>query len=328
MRRFGRTAIVGLVILSMAVNSTLACHFFRRRCCAPCYRPCVVTCRPCESSCSTPVYGTVDSGAMPYTSEMQVTEPAEAVVETPKPALPKTETLPPPAPAKPAQPPAPAAPAVVNEEPAPAVEPPPAEPPAEEEPAPVVAEDTAPEVAPDKAAPAEKPAKPAADEVDDLFAEDPADAKAPAADEAPAEEAAPEEKPAAEGDDAVDDLFDDAGAEEKKPAEEAAPAEEPAEKAAPEEKPAEEGDDLFGDGAQLQPASSDATTEEASDYRLWTDNTGRYQVTAKLVVVLDGKVRLQKETGRFTTVSFDRLSTADLDLVLRHNKIAANARSF
>ncbi len=51
--------------------------------------------------------------------------------------------------------------------------------------------------------------------------------------------------------------------------------------------------------------------------RLWTDNTGKYQVRARLVMVHDGKVRLQKETGRFTTVPFQRLSMADLAFVRR-----------
>ncbi len=50
-------------------------------------------------------------------------------------------------------------------------------------------------------------------------------------------------------------------------------------------------------------------------YRTWTDDTGSFKVNAKLVVVLDGKVRLQKETGKFTTVPFDRLSSGDLKFV-------------
>jgi hypothetical protein len=45
--------------------------------------------------------------------------------------------------------------------------------------------------------------------------------------------------------------------------------------------------------------------------REWTDNSGRFKVNAKLVLVLDGKVRLLKETGRTTTVALDRLSKDD-----------------
>jgi hypothetical protein len=52
--------------------------------------------------------------------------------------------------------------------------------------------------------------------------------------------------------------------------------------------------------------------------RLWTDNTGKHQVRARLVMVLDGKVRLEKETGRFTTVPFERLSLGDLAFVRGH----------
>jgi hypothetical protein len=45
--------------------------------------------------------------------------------------------------------------------------------------------------------------------------------------------------------------------------------------------------------------------------RTWTDNTGLYSTVARLVVIMDGKVRLLKENGRFTTVSMRRLSKAD-----------------
>lgn len=42
--------------------------------------------------------------------------------------------------------------------------------------------------------------------------------------------------------------------------------------------------------------------------REWQDNSGKFRVKAQLVLVLDGKVRLLKETGRTTTVSLERLS--------------------
>lgn len=53
----------------------------------------------------------------------------------------------------------------------------------------------------------------------------------------------------------------------------------------------------------------------AADGRLplrhWTDNSGQFQVQARLMLILDGKVRLLKETGRTTTVPTERLSAAD-----------------
>ncbi len=49
--------------------------------------------------------------------------------------------------------------------------------------------------------------------------------------------------------------------------------------------------------------------------REWTDNTGKFNVEAKLVLIQGGKVRLLKETGRTTTVAIERLSKADRDYV-------------
>jgi hypothetical protein len=45
--------------------------------------------------------------------------------------------------------------------------------------------------------------------------------------------------------------------------------------------------------------------------RQWTDNSGKFNVRAKLVLVVEGKVRLLKETGRTTTVALERLSKDD-----------------
>lgn len=45
--------------------------------------------------------------------------------------------------------------------------------------------------------------------------------------------------------------------------------------------------------------------------RQWTDASGTFNVKAKLVLILDGKVRLLKETGRTTTVALEKLSKAD-----------------
>ena len=57
----------------------------------------------------------------------------------------------------------------------------------------------------------------------------------------------------------------------------------------------------------------------ASDGKLpareWTDDSGAFTINARLIVILDGKVRLLKETGRTTTVDLARLSTADREYV-------------
>jgi hypothetical protein len=45
--------------------------------------------------------------------------------------------------------------------------------------------------------------------------------------------------------------------------------------------------------------------------REWVDGSGHFRVQARLILVLDGKVRLLKETGRTTTVALERLSAAD-----------------
>jgi len=51
--------------------------------------------------------------------------------------------------------------------------------------------------------------------------------------------------------------------------------------------------------------------------RQWTDNSGQFRVQGRLIQLLDGKVRLLKETGRTTTVPLERLSPADLTYVQR-----------
>ena len=77
--------------------------------------------------------------------------------------------------------------------------------------------------------------------------------------------------------------------------------------------------------SSVQPASDRPMA--ADGMRLWTDNTGTHQVMARLVKVFDGKVRLQKETGRFTTVPLQRLSQGDLAFVRRQAPALASAFS-
>ena len=49
--------------------------------------------------------------------------------------------------------------------------------------------------------------------------------------------------------------------------------------------------------------------------RQWLDDSGTFKVQARLILILDGKVRLLKETGRTTTVAIERLSAADREYV-------------
>jgi hypothetical protein len=49
--------------------------------------------------------------------------------------------------------------------------------------------------------------------------------------------------------------------------------------------------------------------------REWIDDSGAFKINARLVLILDGKVRLLKDTGRTTTVELARLSTADREYV-------------
>jgi hypothetical protein len=57
--------------------------------------------------------------------------------------------------------------------------------------------------------------------------------------------------------------------------------------------------------------------------RLWTDNTGKFQIRARLFAVADGQVRLLKETGRFTTVPFERLSAGDRQFVEQYSQLTS-----
>jgi hypothetical protein len=170
---------------------------------------------------------------------------------------------------------------------------------------PALPDEMPPEPAPDL--PTEEPAPGKPSEVEDLFKDT---APTPPEPEQPAE---PEKKS-----DDLEDLFKDS--DEKKGASATLP----------------EGlEDLFGDPpatvATRVPAPTAAKAAvQASEpaaapiaaaqvnrdgMRLWTDNTGNYRVTARLVSVTKTHVRLLKDTGKYTTVSFERLSRADLAFV-------------
>ena len=77
-----------------------------------------------------------------------------------------------------------------------------------------------------------------------------------------------------------------------------------------EKSPGDELDALFGVGA-LKPA----TEFKGAEYRLWADNSGAYQVNARLSVIYVDKIKLLKDNGKFTTVPLSRLSDADFGYV-------------
>jgi hypothetical protein len=70
---------------------------------------------------------------------------------------------------------------------------------------------------------------------------------------------------------------------------------------------------------------SDEPRVDREGMRLWTDNTSMYSVVARLVAVQNGKARLLKDTGRYTTVPLGRLSAPDLEFVERYVRAANEA---
>jgi hypothetical protein len=49
--------------------------------------------------------------------------------------------------------------------------------------------------------------------------------------------------------------------------------------------------------------------------RQWADNSGQFHTAGRLILILDGKIRILKATGRTTTVPLDRLSAIDREYV-------------
>jgi hypothetical protein len=94
------------------------------------------------------------------------------------------------------------------------------------------------------------------------------------------------------------------------PAPAAAPAPEaealPAPDAAPAATP--KSDDPFADPFQT-------SVDGKLPMRQWVDDSGSFQVQGRLILILEGKVRLLKETGRTTTVPLERLSADDRQYV-------------
>lgn len=70
---------------------------------------------------------------------------------------------------------------------------------------------------------------------------------------------------------------------------------------------------LKAEAAAKQPDKTEpAATEE---WREWSDATGQFKLTARLISVTDGKVKLEKQDGSVANVPVDKLSEADQKVV-------------
>ena len=76
------------------------------------------------------------------------------------------------------------------------------------------------------------------------------------------------------------------------------------------------------DGAQVdtKPTSAGSTQNSsptsATDFRTWSDKTGKYKIEAKLVTKVDDKVILKRrDNGEIMTLAIDKLSTADQEFL-------------
>jgi len=318
--RQGKKIVVWAVAVMMVANSAWAGRWRHWGHCQPVYCGPVYesgcyessSCGDCgvvveESGCSTSVPADC-SGCEGVTTDKVPSEGGEtAPVEptTPQPSLDDDMPPAPPEPAPAETTPAPATPPAPANTFTPA---PPAAKPAPMTPAPAPAP-TTPAPAPTTPAPATPPA-PAAD-VEDLFSQPettPAEPQTKPAEPAEVEDLfkEPEAAPAKPADE-VDDLFKDLDA---PSGNKAAASEAPA---APAE-PSKEVEDLFSEPTGPM-AAAEPKTDAADGMRLWTDNTGEFQVRARLVVVGKTHVRLLKDTGKFTTVAYSRLSQTDLAFV-------------
>ena len=173
----------------------------------------------------------------------------------------------------------------------------------------------------------EKPAAPPAEtSIDDLFGKpiavefDSAQGigyEEPVKNEADKEEAT--NKSPAQEEASIDSLFgipSDPAVNVSEPAEPEKVIEEPSNLPTEEKEPAkakeqvDELDALFGVGAFTAPSEF-----SGAEFRQWIDNSGAYQVEARLAVIYVDKVKLLKANGKFTTVPLSRLSEADFGYV-------------
>jgi hypothetical protein len=86
------------------------------------------------------------------------------------------------------------------------------------------------------------------------------------------------------------------------------------------QEPAPAVDDPFAEPAGPRLSAAESKPEPADAMRVWTDATGKHQVRGrmKLILVDQQKVRILKETGKYTTVPFAKLCEEDRMFVARH----------
>lgn len=70
---------------------------------------------------------------------------------------------------------------------------------------------------------------------------------------------------------------------------------------------------LKAEAAAKQPEKAEPQTTE--EWREWSDATGQFKLTARLISVADGKVKLEKKDGSVANVPIDKLSEADQKVV-------------
>ncbi len=68
------------------------------------------------------------------------------------------------------------------------------------------------------------------------------------------------------------------------------------------------------------PVSKTADKPKSSEFRTWTDITGKFKTEAAFVDLKDGKVQLQKKDGIIVSLRIEKLSEADQDWVRGRTK--------
>jgi hypothetical protein len=76
----------------------------------------------------------------------------------------------------------------------------------------------------------------------------------------------------------------------------------------------------FAEPAPERLSTTRPAREPADAMRLWTDITGKHQVRGQMkkILVAEQKVRILKDTGKYTTVPFAKLSEADRTFIAGH----------
>ncbi len=324
--------IAAAVALSfMAADSVWACKFLDNAGCRS-RRSCGWTylCCPPADCCLPKTCEPVGPGTINVEQGTLKISPAEKPMESPKvaePQPPKETPVVPPvekptapsmptplpdsnAPTERAVEPKPVVPPITEspiaeppKEPAVPAEPPIAEPPKAEPPKAEPPKAEPPKAEPPKAEPPkEKAAEPETDAFGNVIAQPPKKVEEPAAEPKAAEPKAEEPKaaePKAEEPKAAEPKAEEPKAEEPK----AEPPKEP-------EKKQEEADPF--------------TKNNVKQYRLWTDASGEFQVNARFVGFVDGKVRLQKTNGRYVRIEMNQLCTADQRFLRQIESLAQN----